>query len=344
MSAEKPAEQAAAVAAGYDPSVPHLRLGAVVIEQTAYADHPVVMPLSMLNRHGLVAGATGTGKTKTLQLMAEQMSAAGIPVFLADIKGDVSGLAAPGAPSDRVTARAAEVGDDWAPAASPVEFLTLADDGKGARLRVSLTSFGPTLLAKVLELNDTQESSLGLVFHCADKAGLELVDLTDLRAVLQWLTSDGGKADLTELGGLSAATVGVILRELTGFADSGGDAFFGVPEFDTQDLLRVDGGRGVISVLELTSVQDKPQVFSTFLMWLLADLFHELPEVGDPDSPKLRRTRSSSNDRPPHRRRPPRPPHRPPLRSTRRSLSQEAWRARRPAGSGVSWPHRWAGR
>ncbi|HVV29936.1 MAG TPA: helicase HerA-like domain-containing protein [Mycobacteriales bacterium] len=282
------AQQAASIGAGYDADGPHLRLGAVVIDGTAYADHAVTMPLAMLNRHGLVAGATGTGKTKTLQLMAEQMSSAGIPVFLADVKGDLSGIAAPGTSSDRVADRSTEVGDEWAPAQFPVEFLTLGSDGRGAQVRVSMTSFGPTLLAKVLELNDTQESSLALVFHYADSAGLELVDLKDLRAVVQWLASDEGKQDLAGLGGLSAATLGVILRELTGFADNGGEAFFGVPEFDTQDLLRVTpDGKGVVTVLELSGVQDKPQVFSTFLMWLLADLFQELPEIGDPDKPKL---------------------------------------------------------
>ena len=267
---------------------PALELGTVVLEGTAYPDARVRLPLSMLTRHGLVAGATGTGKTKTLQLMAEQMSAAGIPVFLADVKGDVSGVAAPGVASDRITERATDTGTDWVPTAFPAEFLALGGLGSGVPVRATMTSFGPVLLSKVLGLNETQESSLGLVFHFADKAGLPLLDLKDLRAVIGHLVSDEGKADLTGLGGLSAATAGVILRELIGLEDQGGDVFFGEPEFDSADLLRVaPDGRGVMSVMGLVAVQDKPRLFSTFLMWLLADLFHDLPEVGDVEKPKL---------------------------------------------------------
>jgi DNA helicase HerA-like ATPase len=242
----------------------------------------------MLNRHGLVAGATGTGKTKTLQLVAEQLSAAGVPVFVADIKGDLSGLAAAGEPGDRITQRAADTGDDWRPAAYPVEFLAIGGLGTGVPLRATVSSFGPVLLAKVMGLNETQESSLGLVFHYADRAGLPLLDIKDLRSVIQYLTSDEGKADLAELGGLSKATAGVILSNLVALADSGADAFFGEPEFDTADLLRTAAdGRGVVSAVELSQVQDRPALFSTFLLWLLADLFEHLPEVGDPDKPKL---------------------------------------------------------
>ncbi len=267
---------------------PALELGAVVVEGAAHADAPVRIPLSMLTRHGLVAGATGTGKTKTLQLIAEQLSDAGVPVFLADIKGDVSGMAAPGAVSDRITARAADTGTTWAARGFPCEFLALAGLGTGVPVRATVTSFGPVLLSKVLGLNDTQESSLGLVFHFADGAGLPLLDLKDLRAVISHLVSDEGKADLAGLGGLSPATAGVILRELIGLQDVGGEAFFGEPEFDTADLMRLTpDGKGVLSVMGLSAVQDKPKLFSTFLMWLLADLFHDLPEVGDVDKPKL---------------------------------------------------------
>jgi DNA helicase HerA-like ATPase len=242
----------------------------------------------MVNRHGLVAGATGTGKTKTLQLMAEQLSALGVPVFAADIKGDLSGIASAGEPNDKVAARAKEVGQDWAPLACPTEFYALGGQGQGIPLRATITSFGPTLLAKVLALNDVQESSLGLVFHFADKAGLPMLDLKDLRAVVQFLVSDDGAAELKGLGGLSPATAGVILRELIAFEDQGADAFFGEPEFDTAHLLRTTPeGKGIVSLLELPQLQDRPKLFSTFLMWLLADLFHDLPEVGDVDKPKL---------------------------------------------------------
>jgi DNA helicase HerA-like ATPase len=266
-----------------------LDLGALVVEGAAHPDVPVKVPLSMLNRHGLVAGATGTGKTKTLQLLAEQLSDAGVPVFLADIKGDVSGMAAPGTISDRITQRAADTGTDWHARGFPVEFLNLGGQGgTGVPVRATMTSFGPLLLAKVLGLNETQESSLGLVFHFADKQGLPLLDLKDLRAVIAHLLSDEGKADLEGLGGLSSSTAGVILRELVGLEDGGGDVFFGEPEFDTHDLMRLTpDGRGVLSVMELQGLQSSPQLFSTFLMWLLADLFHDLPEVGDVDKPKL---------------------------------------------------------
>ena len=267
---------------------PALELGAAVLDNQAFPDARVRMPLSMLNRHGLVAGATGTGKTKTLQLIAEQLSTAGVPVFLADIKGDVSGMAAPGVPGDRITQRAADTGTDWKPQGFPCEFLALGGIGEGVPVRATMTSFGPILLSKVLKLNETQESSLGLVFHFADKAGLPLLDLKDLRAVINHLVSDEGKADLKELGGLSTATAGVILRELIGLEDQGGDVFFGEPEFDTADLMRTTpDGKGVLSIMGLSAVQDKPELFSTFLMWLLADLFHDLPEVGDIDKPKL---------------------------------------------------------
>jgi DNA double-strand break repair helicase HerA and related ATPase len=279
---------AAGIAAGYAFTGPALDLGSVVHGGRAHPGAQVRIPLSMMTRHGLVAGATGTGKTRTLQLIAEQLSAAGVPVVLADVKGDLSGLARPGVPGERIAQRAADTGDDWAATAAPVEFLALGGLGTGVPVRATITSFGPLLLSKVLGLNATQESSLGLVFHYADRAGLPLLDLADLRAVISWLTSPEGKADLQQLGGLSKATAGVVLRELIGLEDLGGDVFFGEPEWETSDLIRTDrDGRGVISAVELSELQDRPALFSTFLMWLLADLFEELPEVGDLERPKL---------------------------------------------------------
>jgi DNA helicase HerA-like ATPase len=277
-----------AVAAGYAFDGPALELGGLMLDARTLADTRVRIPLAMLNRHGLVAGATGTGKTKTLQLLAEELSAAGVPVFAADIKGDLSGLATPGETTGKVTERAASVGQQWTATGFPVEYYALGGQGAGVPLRVTMTAFGPALLSKVLGLNDTQESSLGLVFHYADRAGLPLLDLADLRAVVGYLTSDEGKPDLKALGGLSSATAGVILRELIAFQDQGADAFFGEPEFESADLLQTTAdGRGLISLVELPNLQDRPAVFSTFLMWLLADLFHDLPEVGDVDKPKL---------------------------------------------------------
>ena len=278
-----------AVAPGYRFEGPALELGGLMLDAERLSDVHIKIPLGMLNRHGLVAGATGTGKTKTLQLLAEQLSANGVPVFAADIKGDLSGLSVPGESSDKLTARTASVGQQWTATGFPTEFYAIGGQGIGTPVRVTMSAFGPTLLAKVLGLNETQESSLGLVFYYCDSHGLPLLDLADLRAVLQYLTGDAaGKAELKGIGGLSPQTAGVILRELITFQAQGADVFFGEPEFETQDFLRLtDDGRGVISLLELPNLQDRPALFSTFLMWLLADLFHDLPEEGDLDKPKL---------------------------------------------------------
>ncbi|WP_461024083.1 helicase HerA-like domain-containing protein [Thalassiella azotivora] len=279
---------AAEVRAGYATDGPALELGALVVDGTTVPDAGVRLPLSVLNRHGLVAGATGTGKTRTLQLLAEQLSAHGVPVLVADVKGDLSGLAVPGEPGEKLLRRASDVGQDWRPAASPVDLLSLGGRGTGVPVRATTTSFGPQLLSKVLGLTQVQASSLNLVFHFADRAGLPLLDVKDLRAVVQHLVSDEGAEDLEGLGGISRSTAGVILRELVAFSDAGADAFFGEPELDPADLMRTtEDGRGVISCLELPEVQDQPRLFSTFLVWLLAELFQELPEVGDLDRPRL---------------------------------------------------------
>lgn len=278
---------AQAVAPGYEFAGTALELGGLMADAETLTDVHIRIPIGMLNRHGLVAGATGTGKTKTLQLMAEQLSSAGVPVFAADIKGDLSGLATPGEGSEKLTARSAAVGQQWQAKGFPVEYYALGGQGTGIPVRVTMADFGPTLLSKVLGLNDTQESSLGLVFHYAGEQKLKLVDLADLRSVLQWLTSDEGKPDLKNLGGLSSATAGVILRSLIAFSDQGADAFFGEPAFDTAEFLKTEGDAGLISLMELPNLQDRPAIFSTFLMWLLGDLFHKLPEVGDADKPKL---------------------------------------------------------
>jgi DNA helicase HerA-like ATPase len=276
------------IAAGYAFEGAALELGAVLIDGTVDSSARVRIPMKTMNRHGLIAGATGTGKTKTLQGIAEQLSAAGVPVVLADVKGDLSGLAQPGASSDKLAARAAETGDpDWKPSGFPAEFVSLGTEGIGVPIRATITSFGPVLLSKVLGLNETQESTLGLIFHWADKQGLALLDLKDLRAVIQHLTSPEGKADLQGIGGVSAATAGVILRALVNLDAEGGDTFFGEPELDPADLLRTAGGQGVITLFELGAQSARPALFSTFLMWVLADLFQTLPEIGDMDKPKL---------------------------------------------------------
>jgi DNA helicase HerA-like ATPase len=281
-------DQAQAVAAGYTFDGPTLDLGALMVDGAPDPDAQIRIPLAMLTRHGLVAGATGTGKTKTLQGLAEQLSAAGVPVFLADMKGDLSGMAAPGEGNEKLTARTQALGQQWSAKAFPCEFYALGGEGTGLPVRATVSAFGPTMLAKVLGLNATQESSLGLVFHFADTKGWLLLDLKDLRSVLRYLTGDEGKAELKAIGGLSPQTAGVILRELTAFEAKGAEPFFGETEFDALDLIRTTpDGRGVVSLLELPGVAGRPELFSTFLMWLVAELFERLPEVGDLDRPKL---------------------------------------------------------
>jgi len=264
---------------------PGITLGAVVHDGACHPEPLVRLPLAMMNRHGLIAGATGTGKTKSLQLIAEQLSLAGVPVFLADIKGDVSGIAVPGEPNDRITQRAKDTGWPWKATGFPVELLSLTGK-QGAQLRATVSSFGPLLLAKVLELNETQASVLSLVFKYCDDKGLALLDFADLRAVLQHLTGEGAGA-LKDYGGMSAATVGVLLREMVQLEQQGAGEFFGEPEFDLDDLMQIREGRGLVSVLELDDVQDRPALFSTFMMWMLARLYNDLPEVGDLEKPKL---------------------------------------------------------
>ncbi|MGU3501041.1 helicase HerA-like domain-containing protein [Mycobacterium sp. C31M] len=284
-SAQTPAQQ---IAAGYAAAGQALELGTVVVDGVVDPAAAVRIPLSMVNRHGLVAGATGTGKTKSLQVMAEQLSAAGVPVLMADVKGDLSGLSRPGENSDRTAQRATDTGDSWTATGYPVEFLSLGTDGIGVPVRATITSFGPILLSKVLGLNATQESTLGLIFHFADQQGLSLLDLKDLRAVIQYLISDEGKPELKALGAVSTTTAGVILRALVNLEAEGADTFFGEPELEPKDLIRLDAqGRGVITLLELGAQAARPVMFSTFLMWVLADLFTTLPEEGDLDKPKL---------------------------------------------------------
>jgi DNA helicase HerA-like ATPase len=271
--------------AAFPSSANAVTLGAIVHDGECNPEPLVSIPIPMVNRHGLIAGATGTGKTRTLQLIAEQLSAAGVPVFVADIKGDLSGLGVPGDSNDRISSRAKETGYPWKPAAFPVEFLSLTGK-QGAQLRATVSSFGPLLLAKVLDLNPTQASVLALVFKYCDDKGLLLVDFSDLRAVLQYLTGEGAD-ELQSYGGMSKATVGVLLREMVELEQQGAEQFFGEPEFDIDDLMQQRDGRGLISVLELSDVQDKPALFSTFMLWMLATIYHELPEVGDIDKPKL---------------------------------------------------------
>jgi uncharacterized protein len=249
-------------------------------------DHYVQVPLRQLNKHGLVAGATGTGKTKTLQVFAEQLSRAGVPVFLADLKGDLTGLAEPGPGNEHLDARMSGMDLPWHPESFPVELLSISGRS-GTPLRVPVSSFGPLLLAKVLDCTDTQESVLQVIFKYADEAGLALLDLVDLVELLKYLTSPDGREVQAEYGGMSTQTLNVLLRKAMELQSQGGDEFFGEPEFDVGDLRRTQDGKGVVTVLNLVDVQTKPRIFSTFMMWLLAEIYETSPEVGDPDRPGL---------------------------------------------------------
>ena len=268
----------AEIAAAYATKGDAIELGIAKLGDALVPEAAVRLPLATMNRHGLIAGATGTGKTRTLQVIAEQLSAAGVAVFTADVKGDLSGMAVPGSDEGPAKKRAAELGLPYEPTGYPVEYLSLGGIGPGVPVRATVSDFGPLLLAKVLGSNATQEQSLGLVFHYADEKGLPLLDLSDLRALLTFLDSEGGREELKGIGGLSPQTVGVLLRSLVALETGGGNEFFGEPQLDVADLLRTDAdGRGVISCLELPAVQDKPRLWSTVLMWLVTSSSSSCP-------------------------------------------------------------------
>jgi hypothetical protein len=273
---------------GYALDQPAVVLGRAMLESDVYTDSQIQVALSILNRHGLIAGATGTGKTKTLQVMAGQLSKAGVPCFVADIKGDVTGMAAPGDTTNPVVSqRMQSLNLAFTPSAHPVEFLSLSGK-KGAQVRASVHSFGPLLLGKVLGLNDTQTSILSLIFKYCDDNSYPLLDLKDLAETLKYLSSDAGKSALADYGGMSPASVGVLLRSIIVLEQQGADIFFGEPEFDVADLLRTTAdGQGIVSLLELSDVMEQPALFSTFMLWMLAQLYETLPEVGDLPKPKL---------------------------------------------------------
>lgn len=275
----------------YSWDVPAVTIGTLIDGGARVPGVSAKMPLPMFNRHLLVAGATGTGKTRTLQLLAEGLSANGSSVLLCDVKGDLTGLAEAGASSEKLLSRTAANGQDWASASFPVELLSLGGADSqfpGVPVRAQVSDFGPILLARALSLNTTQEQALQLIFAWADGQGLELVDLPDLRAVFSFLTSDEGKDELATIGGVSKATAGVILRALTALESQGGGQFFGAPGFDTADLMRMDStGRGIISLLGVGDISSRPALVSAVIMFLLANLFSTLPEVGDVERPKL---------------------------------------------------------
>jgi uncharacterized protein len=270
----------------FDFSKPSIELGFAMKDGVAHGDLPVRIPLAMMNRHGLIAGSTGTGKTRTLQLFAEGLSRNGVPVFVSDVKGDVAGMARPGVTNERIESRLTAAGRTFHPEAFPVEFFSLTGNN-GTQLRATVSSFGPVLLGKVLDLTDTQQSVLSMVFKYCDDRQMPLLDFEDLRSVLTYLSGEG-KADLKQYGGMSTATVGVLVRKMVELEQQGASKFFGEPELSIQDLIRLaPDGRGIVNILSLADVQDKPRLYSTFLMWLLGQFYYKMPEVGDPDKPKL---------------------------------------------------------
>ncbi|HMT54574.1 MAG TPA: DUF853 family protein [Saprospiraceae bacterium] len=262
-------------------------LGAPKLDGEVLTNTFIKVPLRTLNRHGLIAGATGTGKTKTLQIIIEQLSAKGVPSLVMDIKGDLSGVAVAGENNEKIEERHRNIGIPFAAAGSPVEFLSLSNDA-GARLRATVTEFGPVLFSKILELNETQASVVSLVFKFCDDNQLALLDLDDVKKALNYISNEGKDTITAEYGAISPASIGTILRKVIELEQQGGDIFFGERSFDVDDLTRIDeNGKGYISILRVTDIQDKPKLFSTFMLQLLAEIYATFPEEGDMEQPKL---------------------------------------------------------
>ncbi|HEY0656799.1 MAG TPA: helicase HerA-like domain-containing protein [Chryseosolibacter sp.] len=276
-----------AIQRSYTFSTSSIYLGAGVLEGEILSDAKVNLALRMMNRHGLVTGATGSGKTRTLQLIAEQLSAAGVPVFMPDIKGDLSGMAKPNTTNDKIQERASALGIQYQPSAFPVELYSLSGTN-GAQMRATITEFGPILLSKILELNEVQTGVLNVIFKYADDKNLPVVDFKDLKKVLNYLTEGKGAEEIkNDYGKISSATSGTILRKIVSLEQQGVDHIFGEPSFDVDDLFEKVDGQGVISILNVSDIQGQPAVFSTFMLALLAEIYQSLPEAGDLDKPKL---------------------------------------------------------
>ncbi len=272
---------------GYQFKGDSIILGAAKLDNDVVEGTQIKIPLKTMNRHGLIAGATGTGKTKSLQVLAENLSDASVPVLLMDIKGDLSGIAKEGEAKDFIIERTDAAGIEYTPMGFPVEFLTLSDE-KGARLRATVSEFGPILLSKIIGLNETQEGILSVLFKYCDDNKLPLLDLKDLIRVIQFLSDEGKDEFENSYGRMSSTSLGTIMRKVIELQQQGADVFFGETSFDIEDLMRIDKeGRGMISVLRVTDLMDRPKLFSTFMLSLLAELYSKMPEAGDEDRPKL---------------------------------------------------------
>ena len=272
---------------GYTSKGKSLVLGVAMLNGKAISDAAVAVPLKTLNRHGLIAGATGTGKTKTIQVLSEQLSGFGIPVLMMDIKGDFSGIAMKGEEKSFITERHTKINIPFEPKAYPVELLTLSEQ-EGVRLRATISEFGPVLFSRILDLNDTQSGVVSIIFKFCDDQKMPLLDLKDIKKMIHYITAEGKAEIEAAYGKISTATTGTILRKIIELEQQGGDIFFGETSFDVQDLMRIDEqGKGYINILRLTDIQDKPKLFSTFMLSLLAEIYYSMPEKGDADQPEL---------------------------------------------------------
>ena len=276
-----------AVKAGYTFKGESVKIGRGMLNAEVVSEADIFLPLKTMNRHGLISGATGTGKTKTLQMISEALSDASVPVLLMDIKGDLSGIAMPGTANDKINERVGKLGITYTASQYPAELLTLSNQ-KGVRLRATVSEFGPVLLSKILGLNDTQAGLVSMIFKYCDDNKLPILDLKDFIKVLQYIT-DEGKAEIEKsYGKIASTSTGTILRKVIELQQQGADVFFGEKSFEVEDLMRIsDDGRGMINVLRVTDLQDKPKLFSTFMLQMLAELYAICPEEGDMDKPKL---------------------------------------------------------
>ena len=272
---------------GYTTKGDSILLGAAMLNGETIAEAQVKIPLKTLNRHGLIAGATGTGKTKTIQVLSEQLSSFGIPVLMMDIKGDFSGVAMPGEEKPFITERQAKINIPFLATQYSVELMSLSQQ-EGVRLRATVSEFGPILFSRILELNDTQASVVSVIFKYCDDNKMPLIDLKDIKKVLNYITNEGKDEIEADYGKISTSTTGIILRKIIELEQQGAELFFGETSFDVEDLMRLDeNGKGIINIVRLTDIQDKPKLFSTFMLNLLAEIYHKMPEKGDVDRPEL---------------------------------------------------------
>jgi uncharacterized protein len=262
-------------------------LGGAILDGEPLSEAHVKVPLKTLNRHGLIAGATGTGKTKTIQVFSEQLSNAGIPVLMMDIKGDFSGIAKEGKEEGFITERHAKINIPYNIAAFPVELMSLSKQN-GVRLRATVSEFGPVLFSRILDLNDTQAGVVSVIFKYCDDNNMPLLDLKDIKKVINYITEEGKDEITASYGKISTATTGTILRKIIELEQQGGDLFFGELSFEIDDLMRIDeNGKGYVNIIRLTDIQDKPKLFSTFMLSLLAEIYQQMPEKGDAEQPEL---------------------------------------------------------